>query len=151
MTNTKTIQYTTHKGGNTTYAGMKPGDTDFVLEVLEQGLYALLEKSNYNESIKQALHYRDSRFPKHTSINSTIDNTLGSFVAGVLAQHLNARKICKKKDFSTKQLKGITAATECFSDVDNTFPVIKFEDALATTKVTAKSKKSTVGKLFEYV
>ena len=150
MTNTRKITYTTHMGGKAVYAGITKADTDFVLEVLEQGLYAMLERSNYDQIVKQAIHLQDQRFRKQTEVSNKTNNSLVSFLAGVLTQHLNARKLGKKKDFSTKQLPGIKLATQCFNDMDKKFPVIEFEDALAPTKVTAKNNNSTIGKLFDH-
>lgn len=151
MTNTKTIQYTTHMGGNAEYAGITKGETDFVLEVLEQGLYALLERSNFDPNVQNDIHRQDDIFRKQTEISNRTNNSMSSFLAGVLTQHLNASKLGKKKDFSTKQLPGITFSTKYFNQIDNKFPIIKFEDVKKSTRVSAKSKKSTVGKLFEYV
>lgn len=150
MTNTKTIQYTTHKGGNAEYAGITKSETDFVLEVLQQGLYALLERSNHDLNVQGDIHRQDNIFRKQTEVNNRTNNSMSSFLAGVLTQHLNANKLGKKKDFSTKQLPGITFSTKCFNHIDNNFPIIEFEDVKKSTRVNAKSKKSTVGRLFEY-
>jgi hypothetical protein len=124
---TKQITYTTHKGGGTLYTGgIHKKDKDFVLDTLSNGLLDVLQRSNYDQNIKQAIYFQDQKFRKQTAVSNKTDNCLASFVAGVLEQF----KQNPNKDFSVKQLEGISAATRCFHRIDpSKHEDIEFEDS----------------------
>ena len=125
------ITHTTHKGGGTYYTGgINKKDKDLVLDALSNGLFDVLQKSNYDQNIKQAIYIQDQKFRKQTAVSNKTDNCLASFVAGVLEQF----KQNPSKDFSVKQLEGISAATRCFHRIDpKKHEDIEFED---TKKIT---------------
>ena len=51
------ITHTTHKGGGTYYTGgINKKDKDLVLDALSNGLFDVLQKSNYDQNIKQAIY-----------------------------------------------------------------------------------------------
>ena len=123
---TKQITYTTHKGGGTLYTGgIHKKDKDFVLDTLLNGLLDVLQRSNYDQNIKEFIHTSDDVFRKQTAVSNKQNNSLASFVAGVLEQF----KQNPTKDFSVKQLEGISAATRYFNIIDsNKHEDIEFED-----------------------
>jgi hypothetical protein len=130
---TKQITYTTHKGGNTTYTGgIHKKDKDFVLDTLSNGLLDVLQRSNYDQNIKADIYTQDAMFRKQTAISNKTDNCMASFVAGVVEQF----KQNPTKDFSVKQLKGITFATQYFNQVDNKHEEILFEDTKNITPLS---------------
>ena len=126
---TKQITYTTHMGGKALYAGISKKDKDLVLDTLSNGLFDVLQRSNYNDKIRTDIYTQDAMFRKQTEVSNRTDNCMASFVAGVLEQH----KQNAQKDFSVKQLKGITFATQYFNEIDNKHEEILFEDLKKTT------------------
>ncbi len=130
------ITHTTHKGGGTYYTGsIHKKDKDLVLDTLSNGLFDVLQRSNHDQDVKQAIYFQDKRFRKQTEVSNKTDNCLASFVAGVLEQF----KQNPKKDFSVKQLEGISAATRCFHRIDpKKHEDIEFEDTKKTTPLEGK-------------
>ena len=126
---TKQITYTTHKGGKAVYAGISKIDRDLVLDTLSNGLFDVLQRSNYDQQTKTDIYTQHEMFRKQTAVSNRTDNCMASFVAGVLEQH----KQNAQKDFSVKQLEGITAATKYFNQLDKKHEDIEFED---TKKIT---------------
>lgn len=126
----KTFTYTTHAGGNTTYAGLRDSEKRQVISTLRQGLYDLLERSNHHRTSLELLHLRDPQFRKQTDVDAKLDNSLGSFVSGVLSQH----ETDPTRDFAMKQLEGIEAATRAFNYINNKIDCIEFKDSGETTK-----------------
>jgi hypothetical protein len=120
------ITHTTHKYNNTSYTGgIHKKDKDLVLDTLSNGLFDVLQRSNYDQNIKEFIHTSDDVFRKQTAVSNKQNNSLASFVAGVLEQF----KQNPSKDFSVKQLEGITAATRYFNIIDsNKHEDIEFED-----------------------
>ena len=49
---TKQITYTTHMGGKAVYAGISKKDKDLVLDTLSNGLFDVLQRSNYDQQLE---------------------------------------------------------------------------------------------------
>ena len=122
---TKQITYTTHKGGKAVYAGISKIDRDLVLDTLSNGLFDVLQRSNYDQQTKTDIYTQHEMFRKQTAVSNKQNNSMASFIAGVLEQH----KQNAQKDFSVKQLEGISASTRYFNIIDpNKHQDLEFED-----------------------
>tara|TARA_R100000426_G_scaffold40115_1_gene31189 strand:+ start:102 stop:503 length:402 start_codon:yes stop_codon:yes gene_type:complete len=117
-------------GGKAVYAGISKKDKDLVLDTLSNGLFDVLQRSNYDATIREFVHTPDDIFRKQTAISNKQNNSMASFIAGVLEQH----KQNAQKDFSVKQLEGISASTRYFNIIDpNKHQDIEFEDVKKIT------------------
>lgn len=102
------ITYRDKPGGNTVYADIDKAKKLYMLDKITLAYYALIERTNYDDRALEVFHQRDTAFCKHlASNNRKLDNTLGSFLAGLLRQHVNK----PDKDISTKMLEGVELAT----------------------------------------
>ncbi len=127
------ISYTTHKGGNAIYVDMSKREKKIVLELLTEGLLDTLERSNYDNDMRNALQHQDSAFCKQTQVSNKFNNSMASFIAGILAQH----RANSDRHFSIKTLKGITLVSRFFNQyLDNKYEVIEFESLNKQTPLT---------------
>ena len=102
------ITYRDKPGGNTVYADIDKAKKLYMLDRITLAYYELIERTNYDDRALQVFHQRDRSFRKHlASNNRKLDNTLGSFLAGLIKQHHNK----PDKDISTKMLEGVDLAT----------------------------------------
>ena len=125
---TNEIVYQTYKGGNATYADISDAKKQRILNMLQYGLNRMVEASNFRPEALDLLKHQDQIFRKHLSSgNHQTYNSLGSFCAGVLNQHL----YIKNRGISVKQLAGIEFAVNIFIQLfpeDNNFYELQFTD-----------------------
>ena len=112
----KTIQYTDKfTSANTIYADIDLNTKTMMLDDVAQGFYSLLERANYDPTVSQALRTQHKSFRKHiASGDKTLNNSLQSFLAGLLKQHHNK----PNKDISTKMLEGLTLASALMNELE---------------------------------
>ena len=107
---TKTVSYQDKfTSASTVYADIDVTTKTMMLEDIHQGYLTLLERANYDAQTRQLPSYQDVSFRKHqASGDPRLYNSLQSFLAGLLRQHLNK----PNKDISTKMLEGLTIASQ---------------------------------------
>jgi len=99
---------------STVYADINKAEKLYMLDQISRAYYELIERTNYNDIALLSFHQQHKLFRKHiASGNRRLNNSLGSFLAGLLRQHLNK----PDKDISTKMLDGISLATEILSEL----------------------------------
>lgn len=107
---TKTVSYQDKfTSASTVYADIDITTKTMMLEDIHQGYLTVLERANYDAQTRELLSYQDKCFRKHVaSGDKTLYNSLQSFLAGLLRQHLNK----PNKDISTKMLEGLSIASQ---------------------------------------
>lgn len=135
----KTITYSDKfTSANTVYAEINLSDKTLMLDKIAQAFYKLLEDANYKDTALQILASRDKDFRKHLSSGDRkLNNSLQSFLAGLLLQHHN--KI--NKDISTKMLPGIELASQVLHYYDYLDTEYKFEKETNRRQVTTPFDK----------
>jgi hypothetical protein len=131
---THVVYYTKkHTDANTVYTNINVGDMTLIMSTLRRGMYDLLERSNYDDAARDCLTHQDETFRKHLNAGKHQNNSLGSFLGGLLAQH----EANNKKDISEKMLAGIHLASKVFAVFNEDSPEIVFvEKKDLTTKPT---------------
>lgn len=108
---------------NTIYTEMDKGDKLYMISKLTDAFYTLVERSNYDNEAKEILLTQHKDFNKHiASGNVKLNNSLGSFMSGLLKQHHKN----PDKDISNKMLAGIELASQVFAAVGIDCPEYKF-------------------------
>lgn len=108
---------------STLYADIDKAEKLYMLEQISRAYYELIERTNYDDIALQAFHTQHKLFRKHQSSgNRKLNNSLGSFLAGLLRQHLSK----PDKDISTKMLEGISLATEVINQLEIDCPYYTF-------------------------
>ena len=135
------ITYRDKPGGNTVYADIDKAKKLYMLDKITLAYYALIEQTNYDDRALEIFHQRDTAFCKHlASNNRKLDNTLGSFLAGLLRQHVNK----PDKDISTKMLEGVELATLVLNKLK-----LGCEHYEFTKESSKRVKTDSFGRLFE--
>lgn len=95
----------------TVYVELDRGQKAMLVKNLQDGLYGLLELSNYDSDAREVLLTQHKYFGPHPSAGKGINNTLASLVSGVLKKANNQPNsdLC-----SVKMLDGIAYATRIF-------------------------------------
>ena len=112
----KTIPYSDKfTSANTIYADIDTNTKTMMLDDIVTGFYSLLERANYDSEASDALQFQHKIFRKHTtSGDKTLNNSLQSFLAGLLKQHYNK----PDKDISTKMLEGLSIASQALNKLE---------------------------------
>jgi hypothetical protein len=92
------------------------------MSTLRRGLFDLLEKSNYDAAAKDCLTHTDETFRKHLNAGKHTNNSLASFLGGLLAQHEGNQS----KDLSEKMLAGVHLSSKVFQIFNEDSPEIIF-------------------------
>lgn len=134
----KTILYSEkNTSANTIYADITVADKMLMLDKISKTFYEVLEKANYDTAIKKALFHKDPIFRKHLSSGQkNLDNSLVSFLSGLLKQHYNN----PNKDISTKMLQGISFATEVLNHIVPECPHYQFKKENSQAETTQFEK-----------
>lgn len=120
----KTITYKAKKtNASTVYMQMKPSDTAWLWEALEEGWYRASEQANYDADLKEVLNQRDSAFKRQsTPYAGTRDyNSINSLVAGMLKN----RKL-GTRDISTYMIEPLTSVFRVFNHFIDDIDKIEF-------------------------
>lgn len=120
---THVVRYTKKiTSANTVYTSIDNTDMSIIMATLRKGLFDLLEKSNYDSAARDFLSHQDETFRKHLNAGKHVNNSLGSFLGGLLAQHEGN----PNKDLSEKMLPGINLASKVFQTFNEESPEIVF-------------------------
>jgi hypothetical protein len=139
----KTILYTKkNTAASTTYTNMDKHDKTWLFNRLQEGYFDLVEKSNYDDSIRAVLYHQDADYCKHFDAHDQRYNCLASVLAGLFRQHMNN----PSKDIAQPLLKSITLATRVFNAYDPKFPVVVFEEERAYLE---RAENKTFNSLFD--
>jgi uncharacterized protein YehS (DUF1456 family) len=136
----KTVYYSDKfTSANTIYADIDTNTKTMMLDDIVTGFYSLLERANYDETVSDALKIQDKIFRKHqTSKDPKLNNSLQSFLAGLLKQHYNK----PDKDISTKMLEGLHTASLVLNK-------LKVSEAYKFEKISSgRTKNTPFDKLF---
>jgi len=131
----KTVTYEVYSPptARTSYAKISHTDKHHILKNLQEGLNHLNELSNMDEAYLDLLTTRSKYFGKHPNSGKGIHNSIGSFIGGILNQHVHANR-----DFSMPTLKGIEVASEFFNTIDPVkFTKIQFNKGTLDTSEEA--------------
>lgn len=122
----------------TVYADMDTNEKNMMLDAICRAYYDALERANYDKKTRAALLEPYPDFRKHiASGDPKLNNSLQSFLAGLLRQHHNK----PNKDISTKMLKGINTATQLLNMLGLDCAVYDFQKRSNARQATTPFEK----------